>query len=333
MFPNSLTGQAFKWYSSLPSHSIETWNDMEEKFLNHFARTDLGISMVDLARHKQELGETADHFIMRFKRTRLRCQTQLPESEHIRFVVNGLNFELRKKFEGVNFYDLFDLADKATRYEGLLREENQRRNTSIRAYYQDPNFEVDAAKFIGQKPYVLETTYKKNMQAKGSNRPSTPARTYHFDVERAYELFDILLESKYISLPNPRHKIFSKEELQGREHCKWHSSFTHSTNNCLTFRNIIQEKFDNKILKFQEKPKENMAVDIESFPEMVDINIVTMCLNPLLEDETCKEETFVNMYQALSLQGKRINSLTTEMEQVKLNQKIADKEKGTYIQG
>ena len=160
------------------------------------------------------------------------------------------------------------------------------------------------------------------MQAKGSNKPSAPARTYHFDVDRADELFDILLESKYISLPDPRHKIFSKEELQGIEHCKLHSSFTHSTNNCLTFRNIIQEKFDNRILKFQDKPKENMAVDTEPFPEMVDINMVTM---------SCSEETFINIYQALSLQGKRINSLTTEMEQVKLNQKAVDKEKGTYI--
>ena len=76
-----------------------------------------------------------------------------------------------------------------------------------------------------------------------------------------------------------------------------------------------------------------MAVDTEPFLEMVDINMVTMCLNPLLEDENCNEETFINMYQDLSLQGKRINSLTTEMEQVKLNQKTADKEKGTYIQG
>ena len=270
----------------------------------------LGISMADLARLKQELGETADQFIMRFKRTRLRCQTQLPESENIRFAVNGLNFELRKKFEGVNFYDLFDLANKATKYEGLLREENQRRNTSIGAYYQDPNFEIDVAEFIGQKPYVLETTYKKNMQAKGSNRPSAPARTYHFDVDRADELFDILLESKYISLCDPRHKIFSKKELQGREHCKWHSSFTYSTNNCLTFGNIIQEKLDNKILKFQDKPKENMTVDTEPFLEMVDINMVTM---------SCSEETLISMHQALSLQGNRINSLTIEMEQVKLN--------------
>ena len=124
-----------------------------------------------------------------------------------------MNFELRKKFEGVNFYDLFDLSNKDSRYEGLLREENQRRTTSIGTYYQDPNFEVDVAEFVGQQPYVLETTYKKNMQAKGSNRPSTPARTFHFDVDKVDELFDILLESKYINFPDPRHKIFSKEEL------------------------------------------------------------------------------------------------------------------------
>ena len=51
------------------------------------------------------------------------------------------------------------------------------------------------------------------MQAKGLNRPSALARIYHFDVDKADELFDILLESKYINFPDPRHKIFSKEEL------------------------------------------------------------------------------------------------------------------------
>ena len=65
-----------------------------------------------------------------------------------------------------------------------------------------------------------------------------------------------------------------------------------------------------------------MAVDTEPFLEMVDINMVTLSYS---------EETFINMYQALSLQGKRINSLTIKMEQVKLNQKAADKEKGIYI--
>ena len=62
-----------------------------------------------------------------------------------------------------------------------------------------------------------------------------------------------------------------------------------------------------------------MAVDTESFPNMVDINMLTMCLNPLLEDRNCKEEACINMYRALTLQGKKINSLTTKMDKVKLD--------------
>jgi hypothetical protein len=38
-----------------------------------------------------------------------------------------------------------------------------------------------------------------------------------------------------------------------------------------------------------------MAVDTEPFPQMVDINMVTMCLNLLLEDEKCREETIDNI--------------------------------------
>ncbi len=74
--------------------------------------------MIDLAKLRQENAEIVEKFIMRFKRGRLRCQTPLLETEYIKFAVGGLNFELRKK----NFYYLFDLSDKASRYESLLRE-------------------------------------------------------------------------------------------------------------------------------------------------------------------------------------------------------------------
>ena len=50
MFPNSLTGQAFTWYAALPVNSIKSWEEMEEKF--HFARSNIGVSMADLARLK-----------------------------------------------------------------------------------------------------------------------------------------------------------------------------------------------------------------------------------------------------------------------------------------
>ena len=52
IFPNSLTGQAFTWYVAVPANSIESWEEMEEKFQSHFARSNLGVSMADLARLK-----------------------------------------------------------------------------------------------------------------------------------------------------------------------------------------------------------------------------------------------------------------------------------------
>ena len=70
MFPNSLTGQAFTWYAALTANSIGSWEEIEEKFKSHFARSNIGFSMANLARLKQKLDEFAEQFIMRFKRIR-----------------------------------------------------------------------------------------------------------------------------------------------------------------------------------------------------------------------------------------------------------------------
>ena len=53
----------------------------------------------------------------------------------------GLDIELRKKFQGMEFKDLYELAYKVTKYEELLREESQRRKTSMGTYCQEVNFE------------------------------------------------------------------------------------------------------------------------------------------------------------------------------------------------
>jgi hypothetical protein len=98
MFPNSLTGQAFTWYAALPTNSIGSWEEMEEIFQSHFARSNIGVSITDLARLKKKLDESAEQFIMRFKRIRTRCLTTLPKAEYIKIAIDGLNFELRKKF-------------------------------------------------------------------------------------------------------------------------------------------------------------------------------------------------------------------------------------------
>jgi hypothetical protein len=185
---------------------------MEEKFRSHFARSDVGVSMVDLARLRQKPYESAEQFIMRFKRVRKRCLITLPEAEYIKIAID-------KKFEGVIFIDLFVLSKRASRFEGLLKEENQRKNSSYGTYYQDPNYEIDLAKYIGQAPFVCGALYKKQIQAQESNKLASSLRAYSFDVERADEIFDILYNAKQLRIIG-RHRFPSKEELKRRDSCK-----------------------------------------------------------------------------------------------------------------
>jgi hypothetical protein len=53
--------------------------------------------MADLARLKQKPDESAEQFIMRFKRIRTRCLTTLPEAEYVKIAIDGLNFDAKKE--------------------------------------------------------------------------------------------------------------------------------------------------------------------------------------------------------------------------------------------
>lgn len=59
----------------------------------------------------------------------------------------------------------------AIRYESILLEENQRCNFSYRTYYQDPNYEVDLAEFVGNRPFTCDALARKDIQTQESNKP------------------------------------------------------------------------------------------------------------------------------------------------------------------
>ncbi|OMO96147.1 reverse transcriptase [Corchorus capsularis] len=117
LFPNSLTGAAFTWYINLPPNLVRTWEDMERMFPTQFYRTEPEVSMADLSRFYQKKGELDEDYLARFKKLRNRCCTPLREEEFLRLANNGLDMELRKKFEGVDFRDFFEMSTKVARYE------------------------------------------------------------------------------------------------------------------------------------------------------------------------------------------------------------------------
>ena len=61
----------------------------------------------------------------------------IPEIEFVKIATGGgMNFELRKKFEGMEFKDLYELATILARYEKILLDEQEMKNSSRGTYYR-----------------------------------------------------------------------------------------------------------------------------------------------------------------------------------------------------
>ncbi|CAN1340863.1 hypothetical protein LINPERPRIM_LOCUS38999 [Linum perenne] len=231
LFGNSLTGPTFVWYINLPSNSIQSWQQMEQIFHAQFYRSQPEVSMADLARMRQQPGESVESFLTSFKNARNRCFVNLIEREFFKLAQGGLNFELRKKFQDRGFSDLFQFMSCAVRYESLLHEEENRRNTSRGQYL--PNFdyvihhidgwvgevEFDLAEIVSGKHYVCSSWSKVDVRPQEGrpNRASIQPRKYSFDVANADLIFDQVYKDGQVKLFGG-HNLPSPDKLKGRRY-------------------------------------------------------------------------------------------------------------------
>ena len=99
---------------------------------------------------------------------------------------------------------------------------------------KDEEVKVDAAEWTWSKcavscPWVKETE-----------------SAYDFDVNKADNIFDFLLDKKQF-----HNAIPSAGELKGKRYCKFHNATTHSTNECRVFRQHIQKAIEQGKIKFE----------------------------------------------------------------------------------
>ncbi|CAL2237153.1 unnamed protein product [Prunus armeniaca] len=263
---------------------------MERTFHKHFYQTNREITVAELARMSQASDESPRDCLQRFKTCRNWCRTNLPEKEFVKMTEEGLEFEYRKKF-----WDMHDLINKVDRYASLLKEEVQKRTASKGTYYRNPvvsyaevdgpieaksdEVEMSSAEVSIDKPFVCKGLVKAD-----NNRTKIPdakfatreTKAYTFDLTKAEAFFDLLLTEKKVKL-SFGHKIPKPEELKGKTFCKYHSYWSHNTNNCVVLRDVIHKLTDEKKLQFPEKAA--MQVDSKPFPPPV-INMVNAQLRP-----------------------------------------------------
>ncbi|CAL9005191.1 unnamed protein product, partial [Prunus brigantina] len=133
-------------HSTLPQNSVPNWQVMEQVFHEQFYRPEPKISMADLAKISQKSSESVQEYLGRFREAKARCTVNMPEHEFAKLAQGGLLLDLRKKFEGIEFRDIYDLLLRVDRYEALLKEEQQKGRPAPR-----PTFYRDSTKPSGSR--------------------------------------------------------------------------------------------------------------------------------------------------------------------------------------
>jgi hypothetical protein len=70
MFPLSLTGTAFNWFTSLPLNSIDSWVSLEQKFHDYFYNGEVELRLSDLMSLRQKYTKTISDYLRRFMEVR-----------------------------------------------------------------------------------------------------------------------------------------------------------------------------------------------------------------------------------------------------------------------
>ena len=122
----------------------------------------------------------------------------------------GLDIELRKKFQGIELKDFYELSTKVAEFEELLREENQRRKATMGTYYQKVhNHEVAIAYLTTQGSCVFPILVRKTPDLWKKTHTTSAQPQYTFQVSKTEEIFYFLVKEKFITFPENYHLVLS----------------------------------------------------------------------------------------------------------------------------
>jgi hypothetical protein len=123
LFSLLLTDTVFSWFSSLSSNSIDSWEQMERKFYDHFYSPENELKLSDLTSVRQSSDEWVNDYIRRFRETKNRCfNLIISKKDMADLAFNGLHSYLQEKLDDHTFITLSQLQQKASAQENRSKE-------------------------------------------------------------------------------------------------------------------------------------------------------------------------------------------------------------------
>jgi hypothetical protein len=123
MFPLSLSGTAFIWFTSLAPNSIFTWAQLEQKFHEYIYFGDTELRLSHLTVVKQKHNEPITEYIRRFRGTRNQCfNLNISHKDLADLAYSGLTPHLKDKLESHMFSDVSQVLQRALDCESRAKE-------------------------------------------------------------------------------------------------------------------------------------------------------------------------------------------------------------------
>jgi hypothetical protein len=216
---------------------IDSWVSLEQKFHNYFYNGEVELRLSNLTSLRQKYTETISDYLRQFREDRNKCyNVTIAEKDLADLGFAGLTPYLRGKFDGPEFFNKNQLLQCALPYENHAKSSRfgdsankDKKKHHVNFMDEEANDEegnkICVAKWVekpGDKP-ILCSFLKPN----GGRREEM---RYTIDVSKCDPLFDLLLWGGVIRLTEGHIDILTK-----KTYCKWHDSYSHTTNECNYF--------------------------------------------------------------------------------------------------
>ncbi|XP_061364089.1 uncharacterized protein LOC133307578 [Gastrolobium bilobum] len=219
-FPTLLGGRALTWYTTLPTGSIASWDDLASKFQSHFATSRLVPKSVhSLEKICQQSGESLRSFLDRFDKEALHVQGLDPKVQ-VHILLSGLRagsfaYELA-------CHEITELEEVRKVAQEYMRVEEYKGSRADDAYSQE--------KAANKNKSPAEDSKKGHKSARYTNRPSRSDKTGRQTHS--------VLQTDYKDDPRGNQRP-QQPAREATVYCKFHRSNGHSTEECRHLKDEI----------------------------------------------------------------------------------------------